>query len=246
MEYNRVKEELGEIIRDERNNPILVDTTVFSPVNPTITDMIYKKAFVNMNSRDLKVVRKYYSYILAMTEDESKIVSVPAVIPEISRLKEIIGSQVSELNKIYEGPMRDAIIVKRRKNSVYHPRMQDTGSELAQIFSRIDRTLDIFKVRANNYQWIGTQEYFKNRARGGAKHGHALGHIKKIDEADVELVAASLYEVFFKGTSPYILSCDRDIDIILRYTLAGNSFSKEQKDLANCRIKTYRANAKGL
>jgi len=237
----KAKRKLGELIRNSKNNPILLDTNIISFSGGGVLDLLRYKKLSDVEFKKLKELRLYSSFIWSLVNSEERISTVPEVVKETKELVKCLQNVYERRNMSYHYEVKDALMHAAYSKNAENPQALRVLSELKAVTSRLEKIVFALETRAEKYRG-----YNKNLDLIGGIVGQATyyaeksGAIKKVSKADIDLVMDAFYETLFFSKTPLILSEDKDINRIICSAFQDNYFPSEIKELLIKRIGMHR------
>jgi len=241
LKITTTKRRIRKIIKNPKNNPVLIDTNMFTYLGNNLFEILQDKKLPEVNLRTLKEARKYVSFNLRLIDEEAKILSVPSVVEEINVIIDELKRKSERIRQTYDFGVRDSIMRKARSKKRVLPETLSRISEIKSYISRLERISEVLGERSKRYEKNNPAiELIARRVNDAANVANTYGNLEKISDADTDLVIAAFYEAILFENTPFILSNDRDINEIIWYSLNNGYFHPTEKRLIEQRVKIYR------
>lgn len=233
----KAKKVLRELVASSNNDPILFDNCAFV-FNHEVD--IFKacryKTLPDINLRELKENRIYFSFLYNLICENEKLATVPAITKEQEANLSSLQHKLVTMQSTYANA-RDAMMIDANSASVANSSAIHRMHELSRGISEFKNINQILKLRSRKYN---NERFFeiKHIIEYAANKARHLGKLNEISDADVELVAAAFYENLDFEKVPLILSIDEHIVIMCSF--AASLYKPEQRELLREGIRTYR------
>lgn len=244
MEFDRVsprraKKLLAEVVENPEHYPVLIDTNMITRAgNKNITDILRNTKTDDVNMRDLKEARLYFSFLAELIRNNDKIKTINGVLDELDGFVNITCNSYVSRKYQYDDIVRDALRMQTHLSNVHSPFLDRFG-ELREIVSNLEQISSSLKPRCSDYSGEHSAiSYFRGIANSAAKSLMKKRKNYYISKIDIELTAVSLYEVLSRGNVPFMLSLDGHIKELR--DAAIKLFPGEQKRLLKEGIRIYR------